>query len=101
MQTRIHVLLRAVKVQDLDSVAEYHADLRDMIAQAWQEGDRAPAAQLMRQRGQSLSALKDDVTMSVEQRASDDELIEAITKGNPEVAAALRERLGAKDTFDA
>ncbi len=38
--------------------------------------------------------------MTVEQRATDEQLVKAAAGDDPELAAALRNNLGAADTFD-
>lgn len=44
--------------------------------------------------------LKEQVHVTSLERLSDEELIESIAKGNPELRAMLRAHLGAPDTFD-
>ena len=43
--------------------------------------------------------LRDNVNVTVERRASDDQLIALLAKDNPELEAALRMNLGAPDSF--
>ena len=49
---------------------------------------------------QAHGALKDNVSLTVEQRATDEQLIKAAAGDDPVLEAALRKQLGAPDSFD-
>ena len=49
---------------------------------------------------QAHGALKDNVSMTIEQRATDEQLIKAVAGDDPVLEAALWKQLGVPDRFD-
>ncbi len=97
---RVDALLRAAKVEDLDSICQAVDDLLQLITKCVEEGNLTAAANLMRQRLQVHGALRDRLLITPEERASDADLIERLAGDDPAKAAALRQVLGAKEGFD-
>jgi hypothetical protein len=99
MKARVRDLLKAARVTDIESVGEaFDVMLSDMEA-ARNDGNHNATAQYTRIKMQVHGVLKDNVALTVEQRASDEELIRCASAGDPAVAAVLRKLLGAPDTF--
>ena len=97
---RVDALLRAAKVEDLDSIGQAVDDLLQLITKCVEEGNLTAAANLMRQRLQVHGALRDRLLITPEERASDADLIERLAGDDPAKAAVLRQVLGAPDGFD-
>ncbi len=100
MQTRVETLLRAARVEDIDSVGQAFDDLLRLLAKAETEGNLTAAANLMRQRLQAHGILRDRVTFTLEEQTSDADLIERLAGDDPAKLAALRVILGAPDGFE-
>jgi hypothetical protein len=98
---RVRDLLRAARIGDIESVGEAFATMQEDMEAARKDGNHNAVAQYTRIKMQAHGALKDNVSLTVEQRASDAELIKTASDGDPDVAAALRKLLGSPDTFDA
>lgn len=101
VQARIRELLLAAKVTDIISIGRWGQMVLDGAEEARVAGNMAAFANLTRQLGQAVGALKDTVSMTVEQRTSDKELIEQLSNDEPATLAALQRVLGGKDSFDA
>ena len=92
--------MKAARVEDIESVGEaFNVMLGDMEA-ARSDGNHNAVMGFTRIKMQAHGALKDTVSMTVAQRASDSDLIDQIAKDDPAVADVLRKHLGAADTFD-
>ena len=100
MQTRVETLLRAARVEDIDSVGQAFDDLLRLLAKAETDGNWTAAANLMRQRLQAHGILRDRVAVTLEEQASDDDLLERLAGDDPAKLAALQVILGAPNTFD-
>ncbi len=100
MKSRIRELLSASKLADLESLGEASQKLLEDIDAARERGNDNAVMGFTRIKMQMHGALKDAVSLSVEQRADDAELIERLSEGDPVKAAALRKILGAPNTFD-
>ena len=98
-QAWVRDLLQAAKVQDLLSAGAWLDQLKADVATARADGNHNAVMNGTRLLGQALGVLKDTVNVSVEQRASDSELIDQLAKDDPNLAAAFRKSLGAADTF--
>ena len=99
VQARIEALLDAARVQDLLSAGAWLDQLKTDIGTARAAGNHNAVMNGTRLLGQALGVLRDNVNVTVEQRASDEELIKCASAGDPAVAAALWKALGAPDTF--
>ncbi len=97
---RVEALLRAARVEDIDSVGQAFDDLLRLLAKAEAEGNLTAAANLMRQRLQAHGILRDRVAFTLEEQTSDADLIEQLSGGDVKKAAVLRTILGASDGFD-
>ena len=100
VQARVETLLRAARVEDIDSVGQAFDDLLRLLAKAEDEGNLTAAANLMRQRLQAHGILRDRVAFTLEEQTSDADLIEQLSGGDVKKAAALRTILGAPEGFD-
>ncbi len=99
VQARVRELLSAAKVQDLLSVGQWGEMVLEGARDA-REAENWPAfANLTRQLGQAVGALKDNVNMTIEARQDDATLIDQLSGDDPATAAALRQVLGAADSF--
>ena len=97
---RVEALLRAARVEDIDSVGQAFDDLLRLLTKAEDEGNLTAAANLMRQRLQAHGILRDRVAFTLEERTSDEALLERLAGDDPAKLAALRVILGAPDGFD-
>ena len=73
--------------------------LEDMQA-ARSDGNHNAVAQFSRLKLQAHGALRDKVSLTIEERASDLDLIQQLAAGDPGKEAALRVLLGAPDGFE-
>ena len=101
VQARVRELLKASKLQDMVSIGEWGDMTLDKIMKAENSGNWNAVMQGLRLLGQGLGALKDTVSMTVEERTSDADLIERLAGGDAAKATALQRILGVKDSFDA
>ena len=100
VQARVRQLLDHANIQDLDSVGRAFADLQADIKRAKELDNMTAVAQLQRLRLQVLGMLKENVSLTVEQRSDDDSLIKRIAGDDADLAESLRRRLG-QEGFDA
>ena len=100
VQARIETLLDAARVQDLLSAGAWLDQLKTDVSTARAAGNHNAVMNGTRLLGQALGVLRDNVNVTVERRASDDQLIALLAKDNPDLAAALRKNLGAADGFE-
>ncbi len=98
-QARVVELLKASKVQDIISVGEWGQMVLEGVEKARADDNMTAFFNGTRQLGQAVGALKDSVALTVEQRTSDADLIERLAGDDPAKIAALRQVLGAPDTF--
>ena len=82
------------------SHGEYLADLLADLASARAARNWTAVGALQRLVGQAIGTLSQTLTVN-DERFSDDELIERLALGDPELAAMLRRKLANKDAFDA
>ena len=101
MIARVNELVDASKLQDICSVGRWGRMVIDGIEKAWNDGNMTAYFNGTRQLGQAVGALQGDVSLTVEARASDDDLIKTMAGDDAVKAAALRKMLGAKEGFDA
>ncbi len=99
MKARIHDLLSASKLADLESLGEASQKLLEDIDAARVRGNDNAVMGFTRIKMQMHGALKDAVSLSVEQRQDDATLIDQLAGDDPAKAAALRQVLGAADSF--
>ncbi len=97
---RVRDLLRAARIEDIESVGEAFATMQEDMAAARKDGNHNAVAQYTRIKMQAHGALKDNVSLTVEERATDEQLIKAAAGDDPVLEAALRKQLGAPDSFD-
>jgi hypothetical protein len=100
LQARIQALLDAARVSDLLSAGVWLDQLKADVATARAAGNFNAVMNGTRLLGQALGVLRDNVNVTVERRASDNELIALLAKDNPDLAAALRKNMGAPDGFE-
>ncbi len=101
MKSRILELLSASKHADLESLGEASQKLLEDIDAARERGNDNAVMGFTRIKMQMHGALKDAVSLSLEQRADDNTLLEQLAGGDPVKIAALQQILGAKEGFDA
>ncbi len=99
MKARIRDLLSASKLADLESLGEASQKLLEDIDAARVRGNDNAVMGFTRIKMQMHGALKDAVSLSVEQRQDDATLIDQLAGDDPAKAAALRQVLGAADSF--
>ena len=99
-QARVRELLSASKLADLESLGEASQALLEDIDAARERGNDNAVMGFTRIKMQMHGALKDAVSLSVEQRTDDATLIEQLSGGDVKKAAALRTVLGAPEGFD-
>ena len=99
VQARIQTLLDAARVQDLLSAGAWLDQLKTDVATARAAGNHNAVMNGTRLLGQALGVLKDNVNVTVEQKADDDYLLSSLAGDDPVKLAALRELLGAADAF--
>ena len=97
---RVEALLRAARIEDIDSVGQAFDDLLRLLAKAETDGNLTAAANFMRQRLQAHGILRDRVAFTLEEQTSDADLIERLAGDDPAKLAALRVILGAPDGFE-
>ncbi len=97
---RVDALLRAAKVEDLDSIGQAVDDLLQLITKCVEEGNLTAAANLMRQRLQVHGILRDRVAFTLEEQTSDADLIDALAAGDGHKREMLRAIVGAGESFD-
>ncbi len=100
VQARVGTLLRAARVEDIDSVGQAFDDLLRLLTKAEDEGNLTAAANLMRQRLQAHGILRDRVAFTLEEQTSDADLLERLAGDDPAKLAALQTILGAPEGFD-
>ncbi len=97
---RVSDLLRAARIEDIDSVGQAFDDLLRLLAKAETEGNLTAAANLMRQRLQAHGILRDRVAFTLEETTSDADLLKQLAGDDPAKLAALQQILGAKEGFE-
>ncbi len=97
---RVSELLRAARVEDIDSVGAAFDDLLRLLAKAEDEGNLTAAANLMRQRLQAHGILRDRVAFTLEEQTSDADLLKLLAGDDPAKLAALQTILGAPEGFE-
>ena len=100
VEARVRELLSASKLADIESLGEASQKLLEDTEAARQDGNHNAVMGFTRIKMQMHGALKDAVSLSVEQRTDDDTLLEQLAGGDPAKLAAARVILGAKDGFD-
>ncbi len=100
VQARVSDLLSASKLADLESLGEASQKLLEDIDAARERGNDNAVMGFTRIKMQMHGALKDAVSLSVEQRTDDATLIDQLSAGDPTKAAALRQVLGAPEGFE-
>jgi hypothetical protein len=97
---RVSELLRAARVEDIDSVGQAFDDLLRLLAKAEDDGNLTAAANLMRQRLQAHGILRDRVAFTLEEQTSDADLLKLLAGDDPAKLAALQTILGAPEGFE-
>ncbi len=100
VQARLRELLNASKLADIESLGEASQKLLEDTEAARQDGNHNAVMGFTRIKMQMHGALKDAVSLSVEQRQDDATLIDQLAGDDPAKAAALRQVLGAADGFN-
>ncbi len=98
---RVRELLSASKLADIESLGEASQKLLEDTEAARQDGNHNAVMGFTRIKMQMHGALKDAVSLSVEQRTDDATLIDQLAGDDPAKLAVLRTMLGSKDSFDA
>ncbi len=83
------------------SVGQWGEMVLEGARDAREAGNWPAFANLTRQLGQAVGALKDSVSMTMESSLSDEDLIQRMADGDPATLAALQQILGVKEGFDA
>ncbi len=100
VQARVETLLRAARVEDIDSVGQAFDDLLRLLAKAEADGNLTAAANLMRQRLQAHGILRDRVAFTLEEQTSDADLLKSLAGDDPAKLAVLQTILGAPEGFE-
>jgi len=93
-------LYRDAKKSHLLSHAEWLSMMIDAFHQSMTEGNKTAAASFGRLMGGGIGALSENIHLSND-RPDADALVNKIAGDDPKLAALLRKRLSARDTFDA
>jgi len=96
---RTEQLRDAAHISNLDNVGSYLHDLLSAINETRDQKQWTAFSALMRQRQQTLGLARMDISVSVEHRMSDEQLVSKIAGDNKEVAAVLRAQLGTNHGF--
>ncbi len=96
----METLLKAARIEDIDSVGQAFDDLLRLLVKAEDEGNLTAAANLMRQRLQAHGILRDRVAFTLEEQTSDADLLERLAGDDPVKLAALQTILGAPEGFE-
>ncbi len=99
-QARVSDLLSASKLADLENLGEASQKLLEDIDAARERGNDNAVMGFTRIKMQMHGALKDAMSLSIEQRTDDATLIDQLSAGDPAKAAALRQVLGAAEGFE-
>lgn len=94
---RMAELLAAADLADIDSVQAAARDLLSDIESAREAGNWSAVAALTDRRLRALGMLTDRVVLSPESRMTDQELIDALAKGDPTLADSLKLSLASKE----
>ncbi len=97
VQTRVRELLRASKLQDIDSVGEWHARVQTDIEKAREDGAHASVMTGNRMIGQSLGAVQQTVVLDASSLVSDEALIARLAGDDERKVAMLRAIIGAEE----
>ncbi len=100
VEARVRELLSASKLADIESLGEASQKLLEDTEAARQDGNHNAVMGFTRIKMQMHGALKDAVSLSVEQRQDDATLIDQLAGDDPAKAAALAKVLGAPEGFD-
>ncbi|KKN17928.1 hypothetical protein LCGC14_0960740 [marine sediment metagenome] len=100
IQSRVRDLLASVKAADIITIGESMVELLDFKAMAIEDRAHAALANYKRMELQVLGALKDNLAVTMEARATDKVLLEQLAGQNKAKLALAKEMLGAEDTFD-
>ena len=95
----VRSFLREAKIGDLFSIGEFHANCARILAKAEEDKNYTACAALLRLQGQTIDALTEKRVLRVEQAASDADLVNALSGGDPAKAEALRGILGQPDEY--
>lgn len=101
IRERVRQLLDEAKISDLDNLGRAFTDLMRFIEKAEDKQNFTALAALMRLRLQLLGALKDNVSLKVEEGISDEELVKRLSEKNPALASVLAKTLGKPDAYAA
>ena len=97
---RMTELCEAARVSDLDNVGSYIRDLLGAVTETRDSKQWTAHANLMRQRQQVLGLATSNVSVSVEHRLTDVQLVAQIAAGDVQMAIALKAKLGSEHTFE-
>jgi hypothetical protein len=93
-------LYREAKKSTILSHGEWLAMMIDAFHQSMAEGNKTAAASFGRLMGSGIGALNENLKIT-DSRLSNDQLLDRLAGQDPELAAMLRNRLQARDSFDA
>ena len=100
IQARIKVLFDSIKIQDIDNHGRHYRRVLEARKMALEAQNYTAVAASDRLLAQMQGALIDRSHVTFEASLSDDELVDAVAKGDGILAQAMRARLGS-DKFDA
>lgn len=95
----LKMLFREAKKSDILSHSEYLDSVKRDWQRALDEGNMTAAASFARLAGQAIGSLSE--TLRVDERMSDEQLLDRLAGDDPTLAAMLRRKLDAKKSFDA
>ena len=95
--TMVRELLRASKLQDIDSVGEWHNRVQTSITKADEDGAHASVMTGHRMIGQSIGAVQQNVRLDASSLLDDSALIAKLAGDDEHKAAMLRAIIGAED----
>ena len=96
----IRELFMAAKKSHLLSHAEWLSMMIDAFHESMAEGNKTAAASFGRLMGSGIGALNENLKIT-DSRLSNDQLLDRLAGQDPTLAAMLRNRLQARDAFDA
>ena len=100
VMSRIRDLYRSIKIQDIDSHGQHYQRVMQDREDARTDRNWTAVAAFGRLMAQMQGMLIDRSHVTFEASLSDDELVDAVAKGDGILAQAMRARLGS-DKFDA
>lgn len=96
---RVRALLAAAKLQDIWSIGEWFNDVKRLTAKAEADGNMTAVMSGLRIAGQALGPLRENINVSIENRITDVQLVQLLSRGDEARARQIADMIGADD-FD-